>query len=131
MNARGQSRALFLLIKSRFEIVELFGKLFGQLVAELGVVLADALALLQPQLLVNAENILNGINGDINALEVYILGAGLVAERGLNCVLLAEAAAEYPLYNAQVVAEAGPLEVALVVGAAQNGRGCRNAVNLP
>ena len=90
----------FDLFKSGLESVKLLGELLGQLVAELSIILADARTLFEPKLLIDAEDVLKGIQRHVRALKVDVLGSGLEAELGLNSVLLAEAAAEYLLNNA-------------------------------
>ena len=105
------------LSEPRFESGELIGETLRELVAELGVKLMDALALGLPELGIDGEKIGERFLRHAAALEIDILGVRLIAERGFARVHLAEGAAQHPLDHAQVVAEARPEEMSLVVGA--------------
>ena len=96
--------------------LELLGKLLRKPVAELGVVFTDALAFLTPQLTVNAEDVFKIIKAEVCAVEVDVLRLRLIAYLGLNGVRFAEAACKDPFNNTEIVAEAGPQEVTLVIG---------------
>ena len=92
-------------------------QLSGYMIAELCVELVDALSLFLPQILVNAQQAAQGLDVEVQTVEVDVLSSGLEADSGLNSVGLAECTLHDPLQDTHVVAEAGPNELAFFVGA--------------
>ncbi len=82
-----------------------------------------ALEVLKPILVLNGKDILEIFDGElvtfadivIKTLEVDVLSVGNITDSGLFCINGAFASLDDPLENAEVVAEAGPHEVAIII----------------
>ena len=103
------------LAQALFERLELGADLRRQALAELGQVLLDLGQLLLDQLGVDGEQLGHRLGRDREALGVDRALGRQQADRGLDRVGGALAAAEDPLQDAAVLAEAGPEELAVGV----------------
>src|SRR3954452_19014096 len=97
------------------ERVELPADLVGQLVAELGQVLAHLRELGLDRVLVDREQPLQGLGREVEPVDVQRALGRDASDRRVGRLGLAVAAAEDPLQDTGVLAEAGPQELALVV----------------
>ena len=97
--------------------IQLLADGFGQSVAELRIEFFDQRDLILPQIVIHGQDLLKGLSGDFvfDAGQVDIVCVRNVTDRGLLSVDLTVTAIQDPVQNTQVVAEAGPQEVALVV----------------
>src|SRR4051794_18949082 len=98
-----------------FERFELSADLGRQLVAELGQVGFHLRQLLLDEVEVDRKQLLHRLLGDLQPLGVDLARGRQQPDRGLDRLALAVAAAEDPLEDAAVLAEAGPEELAVGV----------------
>ena len=104
------------------ESLQLLPQLGGQTLADGGIEAFDILGILAPQGLIDAEQLIQHHVGELLAvvfqtLDIDILDIGQIADFGLAGADLAFAAGQDPQQNTHIITEAGPQEVAFIIGA--------------
>lgn len=112
---RVESGACFL-FQSCFKVVKLFFEGFGKSV-EFGVMLFNQLGFFSPLLPVYFKKLVEAVRRQIETFEVDVLRAGDVAYGRVVRWRVVLAAVDNPIQNSQIVAEAGPQEFSVFVGA--------------
>ena len=104
-------------------VSELFPKLCGNCIADLGIEFLDIVEVLEPIFGFNAEDGLEVFDGElvagfdliIETFEVDILGIGDISDRSFLSADLVFTSLENPFEDTEVIAEAGPHELAFVI----------------